>query len=155
MSLSGNEENKGSFEVRVFKEFIEKANINIDKKTIEKRLPPEPDILCKDWEGNYIAFELAELCSQELAHSQAKEAKLDDNSVFIDTARNVKKIVMNKDKKSFNYKTKYPIEILYYTNGRIHQNEDVITSSINTGYSKYRRVWFLGREGVKLVSSII
>jgi len=152
MNLKGNEKNKGNIEVKVFTEFVEKAEANIDINTIEKRLPPEPDILCRDLDGNYIAFELAELCSQEMAHLKAKPR---EGTIRVDTREDVRKITTNKNKKSFKYETKHPIEILYYTSDRTHPNEDVIINSINTGYSKYRKIWFLGVEKTKLISSTI
>ncbi len=33
--------------------------------SIQKRDPPEPDILCRLDDGNYVAFELVEICHPE------------------------------------------------------------------------------------------
>ena len=37
---------KGKTEVAVFLRFLEASHLPIDRNSVEKRFPPEPDILC-------------------------------------------------------------------------------------------------------------
>src|ERR1700680_756090 len=49
-------------EIRVFRYFAKKAELAVVADSIEKRNPPEPDILCRFSSGSFIAFELVEVC---------------------------------------------------------------------------------------------
>jgi hypothetical protein len=50
-------------EIQVFRVFSERSRLGIVQKSIEKRPPPEPDILCCLENGEEIAFELVEVCN--------------------------------------------------------------------------------------------
>ena len=52
-------------EIRAFRHFLQKADINIDPDSIVKRQPPEPDILCRLADGSRLAFELVELVNRK------------------------------------------------------------------------------------------
>jgi hypothetical protein len=54
-------------EIAMFREFVECAHLPVVLKSIEKRAPPEPDILCKLTEGMMCAFELVEICQPQNA----------------------------------------------------------------------------------------
>lgn len=54
-------------EVKVFRSFCERSHIGIVPDSIEKRSPPEPDILCRLEDGGTLAFELVEVCHPQNA----------------------------------------------------------------------------------------
>jgi len=54
-------------EIRVFKKFALNYPLPIDLNSIQKKQPPEPDILCCIEDGTKIAFELVELIDKGLA----------------------------------------------------------------------------------------
>lgn len=56
-------------ELRIFKKFAEKCPYPIDYKSIEKRSPPEPDILCRLSDGTALAVELVECIDSSLSRS--------------------------------------------------------------------------------------
>ena len=56
------DEKKAARELQVFEDFISRSGLPIDRQSIRKCDPPEPDILCKV-SGEYVAFELAEVQS--------------------------------------------------------------------------------------------
>ena len=59
------DEKKAAREMQVFEDFVNRSGLPIDHQSIRKCDPPEPDILCKV-SGEYVAFELAEVCSPEI-----------------------------------------------------------------------------------------
>jgi hypothetical protein len=54
-------------ELRVFRSFCIRSHIGIVPGSIEKRSPPEPDILCRLEDGTTLAFELVEVCDPQNA----------------------------------------------------------------------------------------
>ncbi|CAB1055350.1 hypothetical protein D1BOALGB6SA_83 [Olavius sp. associated proteobacterium Delta 1] len=60
-------------ELRIFRSFAEVCELPIDVMTIEKREPPEPDILCKINDGGTITFELTELIDRGFANMIGKQ----------------------------------------------------------------------------------
>ena len=54
-------------ELATFRRFAEVCPLAIDVESIENRLPPEPDIMCRLSSGEEIAFELVEIIDQEWA----------------------------------------------------------------------------------------
>jgi hypothetical protein len=64
---------KGEAEVAVFLRFLEASRLPIDRNSIEKRSPPEPDILCTYQSEGAVAFELVEMCDSRLARSFARQ----------------------------------------------------------------------------------
>jgi hypothetical protein len=49
-------------EISAFRDFLEYSNLAIVPDSIEKRKPPEPDILCRLTNDDDLAFELVEIC---------------------------------------------------------------------------------------------
>jgi hypothetical protein len=49
-------------ELNAFRVFVEQSRLRVVSDSIEKRDPPEPDILCRLDDGNHVAFELVEIC---------------------------------------------------------------------------------------------
>lgn len=144
------EQDKGDLEVKIFKEFLERSKLPIDPASVEKRLPNEPDILCTHTHEGRLAFELAELCSPEIAKamSEANEKHVQVFSVADPSLRIVRKKLRN------NYETRFPRELLCYTNGRVITPDDVIIPTIKPFIESYKtefkRVWLLG-DNVHLV----
>jgi len=54
-------------EVQVFRDFVKQAGLPVAIESIERRKPPEPDILCRFADGSHVAFELVEICHRENA----------------------------------------------------------------------------------------
>jgi hypothetical protein len=49
-------------EIDAFRDFLEHSNLAVVPGSIEKRNPPEPDILCRLTDNCQLAFELVEIC---------------------------------------------------------------------------------------------
>jgi hypothetical protein len=144
------EDTKGIRELEIFQDFVKRSALRIDPDSVEKRKPPEPDILCKHFDEGIIAFELVELCDPALA------ARLNDTSLeleFVYTSDPSLNIIRRKRTRS--YQTEYPIELLCYTDGRIVTPDDVIIPTIRPYFEcnpgEFRRVWFRGDSTVEIV----
>jgi len=62
------ESDKARIEVAIFSEFATCAGeLNIDLDSVDKREPPDPDILARDIRQGWMAFELVELCDSDIA----------------------------------------------------------------------------------------
>jgi hypothetical protein len=48
-------------ELNAFRVFLLRSRMPVVSDSIKKRDPPEPDILCRLDDGNYVAFELVEI----------------------------------------------------------------------------------------------
>ena len=142
------DEKKAARERKVFEDFISRSGLPIDRQSIRKCDPPEPDILCKV-SGEYVAFELAEVCSPEIPRAISHIPRTGGVSNFIRSGDPVSEIARKKIKKSKNYRTDYPIELLFYTDGRVVQAPDMsipsIQDSFNSDTGRFRRVWFMGQ----------
>lgn len=139
---------KGETEVAVFLRFLEASHLPIDRTSVEKRSPPEPDILCTHQSEGAVAFELVEMCDSRLASSIAKASK-----GYLRTSDPSASIISKKLRKR--YETDVSIELLCYTAGRIVTPDNVILPTIKlylrTWRHTFRRAWFLGRKGVYVV----
>jgi hypothetical protein len=118
----------------------------IDPQSIEKRNPPEPDLLCRHATDGLLAFELANLCDSEIAKVIAAGSKARTDA--FSTSDPSAEIVRKKIKKT--YTTNYPIELLIYSDGRLITPDDVIiptiTPIVESRSGLYRRVWFMGEN---------
>jgi len=63
-------------ELEVFKLFAEHCSMKITLDSIEKRQPPEPDILCLTDEGTNVFFELVRIVDPTLAKGVSTQVKL-------------------------------------------------------------------------------
>src|SRR3989442_13653964 len=103
------EHDKAPVELAVFGEFVAKANLPIDPASIFK--PGEesqPDIFCAYTNGERVAFELFEICAQDIAKVISQLS--DGGAAPIVTSDPTDQIVRSKLHK--NYKTSIPIELL-------------------------------------------
>jgi hypothetical protein len=67
-------------ELAVFRDFPEVCPLGIERKSIEKRDPPEADILCRIADGSALAFEMVELIDQaRIAKPTADQNQLMDS----------------------------------------------------------------------------
>ena len=139
---------KGETEVAVFLRFLEASHLPIYRNSVEKRFPPEPDILCTHQSEGAVAFELVEMCDSRLASSIAKAS--DGYLRTSDPSPNI-----NSKKLRKKYETAVPIELLCYTAGRVITPDNVILSTITpylrTWRHTFSRAWLLGRKGVYVV----
>lgn len=139
---------KGEAEVAVFLRFLEASQLPIDPTSVEKRSPPEPDILCTHQSEGKIAFELVEMCDPRLAKSIAEAS--DGYSRTSDPSANIVSKKLHKT-----YATDAPIELLCYTGGRIVTPDNVILPTIKpylrSWRHTFRRAWLLGRKGIYVV----
>ena len=61
------EEEKATRERLVFRTFLKESGLQISPKSIESRKLPEPDILCVHENDGTLAFELVEICAEDIA----------------------------------------------------------------------------------------
>lgn len=148
------EKSKGSIEIEFFSEFVTASNLPYDLSTVEKRSPPEPDIICAHQTDGLVAFELVEICDPNLAEFNANVTV--GGAHYMRTADPTPKII--KKKLSRKYKTTYPIELLCYTAGRVVTPARIITLTILPQLQSlshpFRRVWLLSRGEVCEVWSV-
>ena len=136
---------KGQEEMEALRRFIERSGVHLDPSSIEKRLPPEPDLLCQG-ANEPVAFEIANLCDGEIAKVIAAGGRARTGA--FSTADPSAAIV--RDKLSRTYKTGHPVELLLYTDGRVITQDDVIIATVTpileSRQGPYRRAWFMGEE---------
>ena len=65
------EHTKGKNEIEVFRAFVSAGNLPYDLSAVEKRVPPQADIVCVHEFDGPIAFELVEICDPRLAEFNA------------------------------------------------------------------------------------
>ncbi len=58
---------EGRRELNIFKRFLKISPYRTRVHSIRKKMPPEPDIICRLHDGSQIAFELVEIIDQEFA----------------------------------------------------------------------------------------
>lgn len=145
------EEAKAIHEVEIFSNFLSAAKVYPPPESIEKRKPPEPDILCEFSTGDALAFELVEICDPNLA--AAFSNPFDDRIVYVRTSDPTARIIRKKLSKE--YSTDGPVELLCYTAGRTATPPSLI-AGIARLYAcsvrhRYRKVWLYSRRNVQLL----
>jgi hypothetical protein len=145
------EDEKSEIEIMTFREFAKRHSLPIDLNSVEKRNPPEPDILCQNVDGSFVAFELAEICNNDLA----KELN-QPTCQFFWTSSRLPDILKKKISKV--YRTIHPVDLLLYVDGREITPDNVIipkikyqVRSIRRSKIRFKRIWFLGRKQSYLV----
>jgi hypothetical protein len=146
MKIKSNiEAEKQKQECLVFQKFIKARDPTIGQCDIETRPPPEPDILYSPTQGQKIAFELAEVCSSEIASAITNDLRTRDCTYI--RAHDPSSTTL-KSKLSKTYHTQHPIELLLYTNGRVVSPDDLVIAELNPIISSqtisFKRVWFWG-----------
>jgi hypothetical protein len=138
---------KGEVEINVFRQFVELSGLPIDLASIQKRLPPEPDLLCFHKIDGWIAFELVEICDSNLAKFMAQS-----NEGYLRTSDPSHRVISKKLSRS--YECSAPIELLCYV-GRVITPEKQICLEMEPCFNEqehpFRRAWLLGRKELHLV----
>lgn len=143
---------KSTKEMTVFHRFLKRSLLPIDPKSVEKRPPPEPDIKCLHVEDGILAFELVELCDPNIA--KAFNRRDPDDVEVLWTSDPSSAVVLQKLSKS--YETRYPAELLCYTDGRIITTDNVIIPTLKhdidfASYGYFRRIWFMGESEIEVL----
>jgi hypothetical protein len=140
------EAEKSQREKCVFRAFINKSGLEIDPDSFESRRPPEPDILCRHNRDGKLAFELVEICNEDLARKISTIGKEDFGFVrSSDPSANAIRKKLKKD-----YHTEYPVDLLCYTSGRVISPDAVIIEAIRSvidmNSRQFCRIWLLGDQ---------
>ncbi|MCA3268791.1 MAG: hypothetical protein INF44_00415 [Thalassospira sp.] len=141
---SGNpEQQKKALKREAFQKFLESRGLPCCEHLIENTEPPAPDILYKAPSG-YIAFELFEVCSPNIAAAQL----YDGVSKYIPAWDTYEETLRKKLKKL--YASDYPIELLAYTRGMTVSPDDVIIENmliyIHSANVRFSKVWLMGER---------
>jgi hypothetical protein len=144
------EAEKAEVECRVFFDFVALSGLPIQATSVEKRMPPEPDLLCThDIEGK-IAFEMVELCDPNLARALSDPRPDAGGTEYIRTSDPSWVIVHKKLRKK--YQTVHPVQLLCYTEGRIITPTDVILPTLRLLLSTFRhtfdKAWLMSKGEV-------
>lgn len=143
------EQDKWQIERAVFLEFLEKAGLPVESASIAK---PDgesmPDIFCTMLSGEHVAFELVEICAEDIAAIQSRLRE--GGSAVFSTADPTAGILRRKLHKT--YETDRPIELVCYTSARtVSVDDQIIAEARNWAGSlegPFRRVWLLGEKDV-------
>lgn len=107
-----------------------------------------PDIFCTMRSGERVAFELVEICAEDIATTQSKLRE--GGSAVFSTADPTAAILRRKLHKT--YETDRPIELLCYTSARTVSADDQIIAEARSWAGSlegpFRRVWLLGEKDV-------
>jgi hypothetical protein len=146
------ETQKAQRELEFFRKFVEISKLPINIASVEKRLPPEPDLLCQVSSGEgQVAFELVELCDSNLASAIANPDP--SGAQYIRTTDPSAAILRRKLRRM--YETSHPIELLCYTNGRIITPPDMIVLNLKLYLGSFRhafrRAWLLAEAKVEVL----
>ena len=142
------EHDKASIELAVFRDFVRIAALPVDSDSVEKRSPPEPDVLCRIEGLGQVAFELVELCDPNLARVFADPLK--PSHEYVRTSDPSAGILRKKLRRA--YDTPHPVELLCYTDGRIITPADVIIPTLRPYLGSFahvfRKAWLLSEGRV-------
>ncbi len=126
----------------VFGFFLGEMGWSRDDTLIQNREPPEPDILYNHSVEGPIAFELAEICSEDFA--QALSTMDPANPPYMRGNDPTPSIVLKKMRKV--YATPYPVELILYR-GRSASPDDAICSAVKTAAGscdfRFRKIWIM------------
>jgi hypothetical protein len=149
------EDLKAHRERTVFARFAFGARSDIDRSTIKSRKPPSPDILCVTKFGEQLAFELAELCSPEIAKAAGDDLKRGGGATFAWTADPTRAVLVRKLRKT--YASDVPVDLLCYADGYLVTPDDAVLDEMREvigaeGLGPFRSIWFHGEEGAYRVA---
>ena len=143
---------KADREVAVFLDFLARSGLSISPESVQKRHPPEPDILCEHSLDGPTAFELIELCDELVAETFSEREPEPASAMWLD-GPNLGKVATKFTKL---YATNAPIELLCYTSGRLVTPDSVLIPMIHheldfSTQTKFQRVWYMGEQQVTLL----
>lgn len=137
-------EAKAARERAFFGMFLKKRGLPCSD--VESRSPPEPDILYSPTDGERVAFELVEFCSEEMAEAITEDLRSGD-CTYIRSSDPSFDILRGKLLKR--YESEYPIELLCYNNGRLVSPDNFVVERLRwMSFDKgpFRRIWYSGRS---------
>lgn len=130
--------------------FFDAKRLPVDRTSIEKLLGERQPDFCVLLGGEKVAFELTEVCAEEVAKLIAAPA---GKEVPTWTGDPTMRIVWQKMHKIYN--TTLPIELLCYWRGRVVSTDEMVLENmrrvVNSGPNPFRRVWYHGEHGVHSV----
>lgn len=147
-------------EKEVFLDFVKRSGLPIDKKTIDygDDAKNEPDMKCRVGEDAYVAFELKEICDEEIAEWIAhlhkklkKDQPAEPTFKCLNDMRTMSEnfVAFLKEICTKRYQTNYPVELLLYTS-RTTLTDDVIIDDIdnqsNSLKLQFRKVWLMTED---------
>ena len=140
-----NEEEKGKFEIEIFRRFCTIVDIPFIKSVVKKSFPPKPDIYTEIINEGVVWFELTEACAPEYKKAINSHSLKDMEIVGEDISSQI----INK-KIQLSYPVKNPIELLVYTNDATSLTDRRLIHSmqrhLENGAGPFRRVWFMGEK---------
>jgi len=135
-------------ERQVLREFVSRSGLSILPVSIRSKKPPFPDIVCRHRAEGLIAFELMEICAEDIARSVTHLRKK-GGLVYIRSIDPSIRLARNKTRKK--YQSRHPIELLCYTAGRTISPDSQIIENLNavleTDHGPFRKVWLLADKG--------
>jgi hypothetical protein len=138
-------------EREVFAKFLNVRGIDESAVSYESREPSEPDILSTFSDGEKVAFELGEMCDTHIAETLNRR-DTNNGQGFYTSDPSEERV---RSKLSKTYETLHPIELLLHWEGRTISTDDMVVSTIKPILERedhvFRRVWYLGEQGVYLV----
>ncbi|RRJ83046.1 hypothetical protein [Aestuariirhabdus litorea] len=144
------EREKGVEEVRVFEAFVRASGLPVALHSVRKCYPPKPDIRCQYLNGDWVYFELTELCDERLFKPDAVAIERRGEPRATEA---VERIVHNKLGKQ--YPVELPVELLCYTQGRLGVEDGALEAQVRALVAAdpgpFVRVWFLGEQRVDQV----
>ena len=142
---------KPNQELRVFQEFATRSGLPIVPSSIENREPCEPDILCMFSDYSRTAFELKEICDEDIKEevSLLRRGKRQEPRVIRGVSPHDLRCFLRRARAK-TYKTDFPIELLLYTKEEIILTPDIIIPNIRQVFSAkphcFTRIWFMGNQ---------
>ncbi len=140
-----NEEEKGQFEVEIFKRFSGLVDLEFDMTVVSKSYPPKPDIYTEIHNEGVVWFELTEACAPEYKKAINSHSL---RNLEIDGEDISSQIVLRKITKT--YPVSEPVELLVFTDEATSLSDKRLIKSIQSmlkkGAGSFRRVWFMGEK---------
>lgn len=141
--IIGDEDQKSRVELAVVRQFMKEAGLTVVEDSIEKRLPPEPDVLCELEGDGVVYFELTEACAPEFAKLRSDSENTGAFAWGSDATADTLKKKLGKQ-----YGVCEPVELLIYTNAATALPDDVLIPRLRpilgSGIGQFRRVWLFG-----------
>ena len=147
------DDEKNRNERAALERFLDASKLLIERSSIRMLAGnSQPDFACHDTAGHEQAFEMTDICAEEVAELAARP-----EIGSVRTADPTERIVRNKMHKK--YETTLPIDLVCYWDARTMSTDDMILPTIKSVVNSvsehpFRHIWFHGEEGVHLVASV-
>ena len=143
---------KADQEIVVFREFLARSGLHVTPESVQKRHPPEPDILCIHSPDGPTAFELVELCDAAVAEALNRWQPPPVTTMWLG-GPDLDKV---RAKFSKPYLANTPINLLCYTRSRLAMPDSVLIPTIlhDVDFSvqtTFQSVWYMGEQQTTLL----